>query len=1159
MSKIQVYKLAEQHKMTNEALVSLLQGNGVTSVKNKMSTVELDVADRILKRHFEKQRAPEVVEERIRPTVVKRKAKEAPPEPPAPPPAAAKPEPSDIAHTRHPIPPARTSQPGERGVLSRTAAPLPARPVSAAPPEPVVKKVEAPPPVQALKPEAVEMVPKPEKADKPEPKKAVETVGAEVPAVSPAAKPVPKEAAAEPKREELEAKEPKEAKEGKEGKEAKEVKEPKPLEEAPAAAKPAAVAPPVETKRVEELPPPVKEAKAPTPAEAGAQAPVEAAKPAAKEDKAPAPAAAAVEEAPMTTVPKTMPEPGLALEAKPPAVEAVPPKEGAPPAEAKEVKAVKEAKPSEAKHQESAKPHAKEAPRQHGEAKPHPHKKGEGDKAHHPEKKGDGKHGQPEKKGEKRGEPHGEKKGEGHAQPSTVVRRQAGKGHPGSQGKPSQPPSELSSSRAGGPLSRPPLSESRPSSGEDKRPSSAPPAAPKTGIDVWQGRPGVPMPAARTGAPPARRTTYDPRANAQPARPGTPGGFGSASRQVQQRGRPGFAKGGMKGAPPPSGPLSRKPTGASTQEMASHKKVIKIEEQVSLQQLAAKMSVKATDVLMRLLSMGMTGVNINSTLDADTAKILASDFGWTVEDVAVSEADTLTAAMSGGEIEAGVEYQLRPPIVTVMGHVDHGKTSLLDRIRKASVAEGEAGGITQHIGAYRVETPHGTIAFLDTPGHEAFTAMRARGASLTDIVILVVAADDGVMPQTREAIAHAQAAKVPIVVAINKIDKPGADPEKITRDLSSLGLQPEEWGGTTMFCRVSAKQGLGIDELLESVLLQAEVLELKASQKRRASGTVIEALLDRGRGPVARVMVQDGTLRTGDILLAGSAWGKVRAMTDELGRQVGEAGPATPVEVLGLNEVPSAGDPVHAVKDAKTAEEIAEGRRKKASRTLIPQDSRVSLETLTTRLAETEQLELKLIIKGDVQGSVEAVGHALTKLSTPKVKVTVVHAGVGGITEGDVNLAVASKAIIVGFNVRPTGKAAGLAEGEGVEIRLYNIIYNAVDDIKAAMEGLLPATKVEKLLGRAEVRQVFRVQKVGTVAGCMVIHGTMKRTADARLVRDSMVVWTGRLSGLRRFKDDAKEVSEGLECGISLDGYQDIKENDIVESFEIEEVKTKLS
>ena len=699
------------------------------------------------------------------------------------------------------------------------------------------------------------------------------------------------------------------------------------------------------------------------------------------------------------------------------------------------------------------------------------------------------------------------------------------------------------------PLPPPAAAKAEDPSQGPRRPSSPP----KTGIEVWGGRPGVTMPAPRTGPPLPRRTTFDPRApSAQTgARPNT---FGPAGRQMGGgRGRPGFGRPrpGMGGGGP------RKPSMISTQEMASHKKVVKIEEQVTLQQLAGKMSLKATDVLMRLLSMGMSGVNINSTLDAETAKILASEFGWTVEDVAVSEQESLVAAMEvGTEVDEEIEH--RPPIVTVMGHVDHGKTSLLDRIRKASVAEGEAGGITQHIGAYRVETPRGTVAFLDTPGHEAFTAMRARGASVTDIVILVVAADDGVMPQTREAIAHAQAAKVPIVVAVNKIDKPGSDPDKIKRDLASLGLQPEEWGGDTIFAHVSAKTGQGIDQLLESVLLVAEVQDLRANPKKRASGTVIEALLDRGRGPVARVMVQDGTLRAGDILLAGSAWGKVRAMTDELGRVIAEAGPATPIEVLGLNEVPSAGDPVHAVKDAKTAEEIAETRRKKASKTLIPQDSRVSLEALTKNLQEADQLELKLIIKGDVQGSVEAVCHALAKLSTERVKVTLVHAAVGGITEGDVNLAVASKAIIVGFNVRPAGKSGLLAESEGIESRLYNIIYNAVDDIRSAMEGLLPATKVEKTLGRAEVRQVFKITKFGVVAGCMVQSGTVKRTAEARLIRDSVVVWTGRISGLRRFKEDVKEVVEGFECGISLENFGDIKERDVIECFEIEEIKTKL-
>ncbi len=677
---------------------------------------------------------------------------------------------------------------------------------------------------------------------------------------------------------------------------------------------------------------------------------------------------------------------------------------------------------------------------------------------------------------------------------------------------------------------------------------SQPPAARKVGVETWAGRPGVPMPKPVT---PARRVTFDPR-SPSPNRP----------PQGSQYQRPGMRTGpnrqpGAFRTRPGDKLIPRKPVHVSTQEMGAHKKIIRIEEQVSLQQLAQRMSLKATDVLMKLIGMGMTGVSINYTLDADTAKILASEFGWTVEDVAISEDQTLSAAQ---EVDVDAEALPRPPIVTVMGHVDHGKTSLLDRIRKATVAEGEAGGITQHIGAYRVETSRGTIAFLDTPGHEAFTAMRARGASATDIVILVVAADDGVMPQTKEAINHAQAAKVPIIVAINKIDKPGADPDKIKRDLASLGLQPEEWGGQTIFVHVSAKTGDGVDQLLENVLLQAELLELKANPKKRASGVVIEALLDRGRGPVARVMVQDGTLRAGDVILAGGAWGKVRAMTDEVGRSVPEAGPSTPVEVLGLNEVPSAGDPVHVVKDTKTAEEIAETRRKKANKSLLPgANVGVKLDDLVAKLAEGEQFELKLIIKGDVQGSVEAVGQALSKLTTQKVKVTIVNAAVGGITEGDVNLAIASKAIIVGFNVRPAGKAASMAESEGIEIRLYNIIYNAVDDIRSAMEGLLPATKVEKALGKAEVRQVFRITKVGTVAGCMVLTGLIKRTAEARLVRDSVVVFTGKLSGLRRFKDDAKEVAEGFECGISLENFNDVKEGDIVESYEVEEFKTKLS
>ncbi len=493
-----------------------------------------------------------------------------------------------------------------------------------------------------------------------------------------------------------------------------------------------------------------------------------------------------------------------------------------------------------------------------------------------------------------------------------------------------------------------------------------------------------------------------------------------------------------------------------------------------------------------------------------------------------------------------------------MGHVDHGKTSLLDRIRKANVVAGEAGGITQHIGAYSVDTARGKLTFLDTPGHEAFTAMRARGAQTTDVVILVVAADDGVMPQTIEALNHAKAANVPIVVAINKCDKPDAQPERVRRELSEKGLVPEEWGGETLYAEVSAVTGDGIDTLLEKVMLQSEVLELRANPDKPATGVVVEAELDRGRGPVATILVQDGTLNRGDVLLAGSTYGKVRAMLDDRGRMVAVAGPSTPVILIGLDDVPSAGDPVHVVKDLKKAQEIVDGRKTRDKKSLIPSTSKVSLEDLASRMSENEQMELKLIIKADVQGSVEALRDALQKLSTEKVKVSVVHAAVGAITEGDVNLGVAAKGIIIGFSVRPAGKASQLAQKEGVEIRQYKIIYNVVDDVKAAMEGLLAPTLVEKVIGAAEVRQTFRVSKAGTVAGCMVTSGAARRSASARLVRDSAILWTGKVASLRRFKEDAREVKEGHDCGVGLEGYNDVKVGDIIEFFEVEEVKQTL-
>jgi translation initiation factor IF-2 len=681
-------------------------------------------------------------------------------------------------------------------------------------------------------------------------------------------------------------------------------------------------------------------------------------------------------------------------------------------------------------------------------------------------------------------------------------------------------------------------------------PPPARPAPAKTGIDVWEGRPGVPMPQPPRGGPTPRRVQYDPKAGAAGGGRPRPGqAFG---------GRPGFGRPGMRR--PGQGPMIPRPKGpVMTQERGAHKKVVRIEETVGLQTLAGRMQIKATEVLMKLMRLGMTGVNINTTLDADTAKIVASEFGWEVEDVAVSEADQLTAAR-GPTAQEG-DTVSRPPIVTVMGHVDHGKTSLLDKIRKANVVSGEAGGITQHIGAYSVETAaHGSITFLDTPGHEAFTAMRARGAQATDLVVLVVAADDGVMPQTKEAVNHAKAAKVPIVVAVNKMDKPGVNPEQVKRQLGEIGLLPEEWGGDTMFAEVSAHTGKGIEQLLEKIALQAEVLELRAQPQGPGRGIVVEAELDRGRGPVATILVMDGTLNRGDVILAGGAAGKIRAMQDSFGRQLEAAGPSTPVSVIGLGDVPSAGDQVHVIKDMKLAQEIAETRKTKERRSLVPSTGQraISLEELHKALQEVEQLELKLIIKADVQGSVEAVADALTRLSSEKVRVSVVHAGAGAITEGDVNLAVAAAAIIIGFNVRPAGKAAALAQKEGVQIRPYSIIYNVVDEVKAAMEGLLAPAEVEKPLGKAEVRQVFRISKAGNVAGCMVVQGSVRRGANARLVRDGSEIWHGRIAALKRFKDDAREVKEGTECGISLEGYQDMKEKDLIEAYEIEQVKQTL-
>ncbi|RME35260.1 MAG: translation initiation factor IF-2, partial [Deltaproteobacteria bacterium] len=494
----------------------------------------------------------------------------------------------------------------------------------------------------------------------------------------------------------------------------------------------------------------------------------------------------------------------------------------------------------------------------------------------------------------------------------------------------------------------------------------------------------------------------------------------------------------------------------------------------------------------------------------------------------------------------------------IMGHVDHGKTSLLDAIRATNVIAGEAGGITQHIGAYDVELDGRKIAFLDTPGHEAFTAMRARGTKVTDIVVLVVAADDGVMPQTKEAINHAKAAGVPIVVAVNKIDKPDANPERVKQELTEFELVPEEWGGDTIFVEVSAKEKINIDGLLEMILLQAEVLELKANPNKRASGAVVEARLDRGRGPVATVLVQEGTLKVGDPIVSGVHWGRVRTMTNDRGEKLKEAGPSTPVEITGLSGVPDAGDTFHAVKDEKSAKEVAQHRAQKLREAELAKSSKISLEQLYAKIQEGDVQELRVIVKADVQGSVEAVKDSLLKLSNDKCRLVVIHTAVGGISESDVTLASASDAIILGFNVRPEPKANQLAEQEGVDIRLYNIIYDAVADVKSAMEGLLAPTLKEVALGRVEVRETFHISKVGTIAGCYVLEGKVTRNAKVRLVRDNVVIYEGSLSSLKRFKDDAREVVAGYECGIGLENYNDIKVGDIIEAYEIEEVKASL-
>ncbi|MGE5319916.1 MAG: translation initiation factor IF-2 [Hyphomicrobiaceae bacterium] len=616
---------------------------------------------------------------------------------------------------------------------------------------------------------------------------------------------------------------------------------------------------------------------------------------------------------------------------------------------------------------------------------------------------------------------------------------------------------------------------------------------------------------------------------------------GGAAPDAGWRGRKGKTKGGHEETTfvAPTEPIVRE---------------VMVPETITVAELAHKMSVKAAEVIKALMKLGSM-VTINQVLDQETAIIVVEEMGHIGKPAAL---DTPEAFLIETGETGEVEMHARPPVVTVMGHVDHGKTSLLDTIRRTRVASGEAGGITQHIGAYHVETEKGVITFLDTPGHEAFTAMRARGAKATDIVVLVVAADDGVMPQTIEAIHHAKAANVPLVVAVNKIDKPDANPERIRQELVAQGVTPEEWGGDTQFVEVSAKANTNIGGLLDAILLQAEVLELQAAADGPAKGIVIEARLDKGKGPVATLLVQSGTLRRGDMVLAGQVFGRVRAMLDEAGKTVNEAGPSIPVEIQGLSDVPQAGEDMMVLPDERKAREIALFRQGKFRDVQLAKKQAAKLESMFEQMGQGEVQHLPIILKSDTQGSYEGLAHALGKLSTDEVKVNIIHSGVGAITESDVNLALASKAVLIGFNVRADATARKLAESSGVDIRYYNIIYEAVDEVKAALSGMLAPEKKESVIGTVEIRQVFHISKIGTIAGCYVQEGVVKRGAGVRLIRNNVVIHQGELDSLKRFKDDVKEVKANFECGLSLKNFNDIQEGDLLEVFEVVEVARSL-
>lgn len=591
----------------------------------------------------------------------------------------------------------------------------------------------------------------------------------------------------------------------------------------------------------------------------------------------------------------------------------------------------------------------------------------------------------------------------------------------------------------------------------------------------------------------------------------------------------------------------------STIEMKASKKKITVYDSITVGDLAAKMKLKASEVIAKLMGLGVMAT-MNQAVDIDTATLIATDFGYEIEQGITEEIgiQILDAKEEGGEVVS------RSPVVTVMGHVDHGKTSILDAIRKTDVAEGEAGGITQHIGAYHVRSKAGDVTFVDTPGHAAFTEMRSRGAQITDLVILVVAADDGVMDQTREAINHAQAADVPILVAVNKIDKDNANPDRVKRELAELELVPEDWGGQTIYCETSAKQNVGIDELLENIQLMSEILELKADPSRKAKGRVVEAKLDKGRGPVATVLIQEGTVKNGDSFVVGQYSGKVRAMCDDKGRQIKTAGPSEPIEVQGLSGVPQAGDEFIVVTDDKMAKNVSQARSMKVRESELAAGSKISLDKLFEQMSEGDVQELRVILRADVQGTLEAFAKAAEELSTDTIKVRVLHEGSGTMSESDILLASASDAIVIGFNVRPSAKIKDLAEKEHVDVRSYDVIYHALDDIRKAMVGMLDPTFEEEVIGNAEVRETFNVPKIGRIAGCSVTHGAIRRNAHVRVLRDGVVVYTGKIGSLRRFKDDAKEVLSGYECGIGVENFNDIKIGDNLEAFVMQQVESTL-